>query len=143
MRKSLTPVLLSGGIGSRLWPVSRTDCPKPFQESLHGDGSLFAQTLKRLEGLPAAPPIVVCHADHRFLVAEQLRATGQLDAADILLEPHGRNTAPAIAMAALQVIADSGDGSLLVLPTDHIVANAGNCSRLFCVVSMWLPMTGC
>src|SRR5690606_27969208 len=116
----LIPVLLSGGVGSRLWPVSREAYPKQFLP-MTGDESLLAQTLRR-SGLVAnvQPPIVVCNEEHRFLVAEQLRLAGQ-KASAILLEPVGRNTAPAVAVAALQALASDKDAILLVLPADHVI----------------------
>lgn len=117
----LTPVVLSGGSGTRLWPVSRRDYPKQFLPLMDAEHSLLQQTLKRLEGLTAiSAPIVVCNEAHRFLVAEQLR---QLDMAHggIVLEPAGRNTAPAIALAALQALASHEDALLLVMPADHVI----------------------
>ena len=112
----LTPVILSGGSGTRLWPLSRELYPKQLLP-LVGERTMLQETALRLEGLGAAPPIVVCNEAHRFLVAEQLR---QLDIKSqaILLEPVGRNTAPAIALAALQ--AQPG-AMLLVLPADHVI----------------------
>ncbi|MGB2361778.1 MAG: sugar phosphate nucleotidyltransferase, partial [Luminiphilus sp.] len=96
----LIPVLLSGGVGSRLWPVSRAARPKQFLP-LGGDGSMLQETQRRLDGLDCGPAIVVCNAEHRFMVAEQLRAEAAASPT-IILEPAGRNTAPAIALAALQ-----------------------------------------
>ncbi|MDJ0944760.1 MAG: mannose-1-phosphate guanylyltransferase/mannose-6-phosphate isomerase [Kiloniellales bacterium] len=115
----IQPVILCGGIGSRLWPVSRATAGKPFADLLGGT-SLFRKTLERV-GDPArfAPPIVVCNEAQRFLAAEQLRAAGR-PAAALILEPAGRNTAPAIAAAALAAVADPGE-LLLVLPSDHVI----------------------
>jgi len=120
----ITPVILSGGAGTRLWPLSRELSPKQFLP-LVGEHSLLQQTVLRLAGLPdLTPPLVVCNEEHRFLVAEQLRAIG-IDGAQILLEPAGRNTAPAVALAALHVSARyGGDALLLVLPSDHVIADA-------------------
>lgn len=120
----ITPVILSGGAGTRLWPLSRELSPKQFLP-LVGEHSLLQQTVLRLTGLPdLTPPLVVCNEEHRFLVAEQLRAIG-IDGAQILLEPAGRNTAPAVALAALHVSArHGGDALLLVLPSDHVIADA-------------------
>lgn len=116
----LIPVLLSGGSGTRLWPLSRETHPKQFQP-LVGEQSLLQATWRRLEGLPGAGrPIVVANEEHRFMVAEQLRQVGVAPAA-LLLEPVGRNTAPAIAVAALQAQAGGGDPLLLVLPSDHVI----------------------
>ncbi len=119
---SIVPVLLSGGSGTRLWPLSRETHPKQFQP-LVGDGSLLQATWRRIEGLAGmAAPIVVANEEHRFMVAEQLRQLGVAPAA-LLLEPVGRNTAPAIAVAALQAMAGGEDPLLLVLPSDHVIRN--------------------
>ena len=115
------PVLLCGGVGSRLWPVSREARPKQYL-NLIGEQSMFQQTLARLEGLPVASPIVVCNEQHRFLVAEQLRQL-DIDSPSIVLEPAGRNTAPAIAIAAISAMAKDPDAVLLVLPADHYIAD--------------------
>lgn len=116
---TLVPVLLSGGSGTRLWPISRELMPKQFL-SVAGEKSLFQLTLERLSDLPAMAPIVVCNQDHRFLAAEQLRES-LMRAQKIILEPIGRNTAPAIALAALAAMQDQGDSLLLVLPADHLL----------------------
>jgi mannose-1-phosphate guanylyltransferase/mannose-6-phosphate isomerase len=117
-----TPVILSGGSGTRLWPLSRKNLPKQFLE-LAGPGTLFQQTAKRSGALvDVGAPIVVCSEEHRFLVAEQLREL-QMDGATILLEPMPRNTAPAIALAAWQALAKDADATLLVLPADHLIGN--------------------
>ncbi|MEO6227002.1 MAG: sugar phosphate nucleotidyltransferase, partial [Thermomonas sp.] len=115
----LQPVLLSGGSGTRLWPLSREAYPKQFL-ALAGEDTMLQATWRRVAALADAPPIVVAGEDHRFLVAEQLR---QIDAPPpaILLEPMGRNTAPAIAAAAMQAMQDGSDPLLLVLPSDHVV----------------------
>src|SRR3954454_5479309 len=91
----IVPVILSGGSGTRLWPVSRESFPKQLWR-LTSDSTLLQETAQRARGAGFAPPIVVCNQDHRFLVAEQLRAVGITDAR-VLLEPVGRNSAPAIA----------------------------------------------
>lgn len=117
----LIPVLLSGGVGSRLWPVSREGRPKQFLP-MAGQGSMLQQTQRRLAGFDTAPPIVVCNEEHRFLVAEQLREVG-VEAGRIILEPEGRNTAPAIALAALAALESDPDAQLLVLPADHYIAD--------------------
>jgi len=117
----IVPVLLSGGSGTRLWPLSRETHPKQFQP-LVGEKSLLQATWERLEGLPGlAAPIVVANEEHRFMVAEQLRRVDAVPSA-IVLEPVGRNTAPAIAVAALQARAGGEDPLLLVLPSDHVIA---------------------
>ena len=115
----IVPVLLCGGVGSRLWPVSRQGRPKQYL-NLIGEDSMLQQTLKRLEGLDQAPPIIVCNEEHRFLVAEQTRQIG-IESARIILEPEGKNTAPAIALAALVASATNPDSALLVLPADHYI----------------------
>jgi mannose-1-phosphate guanylyltransferase/mannose-6-phosphate isomerase len=126
----LTPVVLSGGAGTRLWPLSRELYPKQLLP-LVGAHTMLQETVLRLAGLPVTAPIVVCNDAHRFIVAEQLRA---IDAAAqaIVLEPVGRNTAPAIALAALAAIAGradrgnaDGDALLLVLPADHVIRDLG------------------
>jgi len=119
----LYPLILAGGVGTRLWPLSRASLPKQFIDLLPGQGSLFQATLGRLQGLAdCAAPTIVCNADHRFLVAEQLRLAGK-DDARILLEPCRRNTAPAIAIAALAIQEVDPDATLLVLPADHLIAD--------------------
>lgn len=115
----LCPVILSGGSGTRLWPLSRDLFPKQLL-CLTGDRTLLQQTVQRLDNLPgAAAPIVVCNEEHRFLAAEQLREIGMAPA-DIVLEPEGRNTAPALTLAAL-VARDAGDPLLLAMPADHAI----------------------
>ena len=118
----LQPVLLSGGSGTRLWPLSREAYPKQFLP-LVGDNTMMQDTWLRVAPIATVAPIVVANEDHRFLAAEQLRLIG-VEHAAILLEPVGRNTAPAIAAAALQATADGGDPLLLVLPSDHVVRDA-------------------
>ena len=115
------PVLLSGGSGTRLWPLSREAYPKQFLP-LVGEDTMLQATWERVGPLSGEAPIVVANESHRFLVAEQLRQVGA-PVPRILLEPVGRNTAPAIAVAALQALADGDDPLLLVLPSDHVVAN--------------------
>jgi mannose-1-phosphate guanylyltransferase/mannose-6-phosphate isomerase len=119
----LTPVLLSGGVGSRLWPVSRATHPKQFLP-LVGEDSMLQETLQRTTGLQAAAPIVVCNEEHRFMVAEQLRQM-DIQAGALILEPKGRNTAPAVALAAVQAVAADPDAVLLVLPADHLIKDVG------------------
>ncbi|HLT45497.1 MAG TPA: mannose-1-phosphate guanylyltransferase/mannose-6-phosphate isomerase [Luteimonas sp.] len=118
----LQPVLLSGGSGTRLWPLSREAYPKQFLP-LAGEHTMLQDTWLRVAPLAASAPIVVANEDHRFLAAEQLRLVG-VEHADIVLEPVGRNTAPAIAAAALQAMAGGDDPLLLVLPSDHVVRDA-------------------
>jgi mannose-1-phosphate guanylyltransferase / mannose-6-phosphate isomerase len=121
----LTPVILSGGAGTRLWPLSRELYPKQLL-ALIGERTMLQQTVVRLEGLGASAPVVVCNEAHRFLVAEQLRQL-DVEARATVLEPFGRSTAPAIALAAhaaLKAAPPEGDGVdpvLLVLPADHVI----------------------
>lgn len=116
----LHPVVLSGGSGTRLWPLSRQNQPKQFL-SLIGDHSLFQETILRASRLPGVQaPVTVCSDDHRFMVGEQLQDVG-IPNGGILLEPIARNTAPAIALAALHVVAADADGTMLVMPADHLI----------------------
>lgn len=118
----MIPVILSGGSGSRLWPLSRALFPKQFL-ALHADITMLQDTLRRLNGLAnVAAPMVVCNEEHRFIVAEQLRGQ-KLGHPSILLEPVGRNTAPAIAVAAIAAQQNGEDPVLLVLPADHVIQN--------------------
>lgn len=119
LAQDLQPVILAGGAGARLWPLSRGLHPKPFLR-LFGDATLLQHTLARLAGLPAAPPAIVCNHDHRFLVAEQCREAGVAPGA-VILEPAPRDTAPALALAALRA---EGDPVLLALPADSYVGDA-------------------
>lgn len=116
----MIPVIMAGGSGTRLWPLSRTAFPKQFL-SLGYDETMLQQTVSRLDGLKTADPIIITNESHRFLVAEQLRQMEQ--DASILLEPVGRNTAPAIALAAFEAIKSAGDEApiLLVLAADHVI----------------------
>ena len=118
----LQPVLLSGGSGTRLWPLSREAYPKQFL-ALAGEHTMLQDTWLRVAPLARRPPIVVANEEHRFLAGEQLRLVGMAQAA-IVLEPIGRNTAPAIAAAALQACEGGDDPLLLVLPSDHVVRDA-------------------
>lgn len=115
----ITPVLLCGGSGTRLWPLSRKSYPKQFSK-LIGDTSLFQASARRLEGQGFTAPIVVTNSDFRFIVTEQLTEIG-IDPGAILIEPDGRNTAPAILAAALYAHAQDADAVLLVSPSDHVV----------------------
>src|ERR1700722_7541967 len=116
----LVPVILSGGAGTRLWPLSRELHPKQLLP-LIGSNTMLQDTVLRLAGLEVAAPMVGCNEAHRFLVAEQLRSIDCKPRA-IVLEPVGRNTAPAIALAAHATLAgEEGDPLLLVLPADHVI----------------------
>ena len=116
----ILPVIVAGGTGSRLWPLSRQLNPKQFLPLADAEMSMLQATILRLRGLAAATPQLICNEQHRFLAAEQLRQL-DMEHASILLEPVGRNTAPAIALAALQACKDGQDPVLLVLAADHLI----------------------
>lgn len=118
----IIPVILAGGSGTRLWPLSRKLHPKQVL-ALLGDRTLVQETVLRLRGLDAAAPVVICNDEHRFIVAEQLRDLGERPAA-LILEPVARNTAPAVAVAALYALAQSPDATLLMLPADHLITDS-------------------
>jgi mannose-1-phosphate guanylyltransferase/mannose-6-phosphate isomerase len=115
------PVILSGGVGSRLWPLSRQLYPKQMLP-LVGNNTMIQDTIARVRGPEFARPMVICNQEQRFLVAEQLRAI-DVEAAQIVLEPAGRNTAPAAAIAALMLTASDPDALILLMPADHVVAD--------------------
>lgn len=120
------PVILCGGSGTRLWPLSRAGFPKQFL-CLTGDESLFQQAVRRMQGLPnatrkIAAPFIICNEDHRFLAAEQMRETG-IQSGGLLLEPRGRNTAPALTLAALAATHGGVDPVLVVTPADQNIEN--------------------
>lgn len=117
----ILPVILSGGSGTRLWPLSREAYPKQFL-ALAGDQTMLQATWERVAPIAGRPPLVVANEEHRFVAAEQLQQLGVQPQA-ILLEPVGRNTAPAIAVAALEATLEEGDPVLLVLPSDHVIAD--------------------
>ena len=122
---TLVPVILCGGTGTRLWPLSRATYPKQYWPLAgSGEETLLQQTQLRLRGLEGlAPPLLICNEDHRFIVAEQMRQIG-VEPAAIVLEPMGRNTAPAVAVAALRATAQGEDPLLLVLAADHVIRDA-------------------
>ena len=115
----ILPIIMAGGTGSRLWPLSRELFPKQFQK-LYGQTTMLQATVLRLQGLDCLPPLVICNEEHRFIVAEQLRQIGQLDH-NIILEPTGKNTAPAIALAAIYAAKHEDNPALLILAADHVV----------------------
>lgn len=120
----ITPVILSGGAGTRLWPVSRELYPKQLMP-LVGERTMLQETVWRLAGLSAHgiennPSLVICNEEHRFMVAEQLRAI-DAEGTSIILEPVGRNTAPALTLAALRQMQSGTDATLLVMPADHVI----------------------
>ena len=119
----LVPIVLSGGSGTRLWPLSRQKYPKQLL-SFIGEDSLLQATLRRMEGLTdveLGAPLIVCNEEYRFVIAEQLRLMGTKG--NILLEPAGRNTAPALTLAALAALRDGSDPVLLVMPADHVIVD--------------------
>ncbi|MGM0695014.1 MAG: mannose-1-phosphate guanylyltransferase/mannose-6-phosphate isomerase [Pseudomonadota bacterium] len=118
---AITPVILSGGSGSRLWPMSRAGYPKQFL-ALHGDGnlSMLQATAKRTSGEGFEAPLLVCNEEHRFILAEQMRLA-HIEPQSILLEPVARNTAPAVAAAALQLSHVQPDALMLIMPSDHAI----------------------
>jgi len=120
----ITPVVLSGGSGTRLWPLSRKHHPKQLLPLLN-DTSLLQDTLNRLSGVELSPAIIICNEEYRFMVAEQAR-TCAIKTGDIILEPTGRNTAPAIALAAFHMLEQGEDAVLLVLPADHDIRNTAD-----------------
>lgn len=120
----IVPVILSGGVGSRLWPLSRALYPKQLQP-LVSDQSLLQETTERVSDSRFQPPVIVCNETHRFVVGEQLQRVGQAPQA-ILLEPEGRNTAPAVAAAAAWLEDTTPDSVLLVMASDHVIKKKEN-----------------
>lgn len=118
----ITPIIMAGGSGTRLWPASRKFLPKQFLD-LISDSSMLQDTFARLGGLECDRAIVITNEDQRFLAAEQIRQKGY--AAEIILEPLGRNTAPAIALAAIRALQTTPDAILMVLASDHVIQNVG------------------
>jgi mannose-1-phosphate guanylyltransferase/mannose-6-phosphate isomerase len=121
------PAILSGGTGSRLWPLSRAALPKQLLP-LVGERTLIQETVLRVSIESAAPPLLICNDEHRFLVAEQMREIGVRPSA-IVLEPVARNTAPAAAIAALKIAEQQTDGIVLLLPSDHVVTDEAAFAR--------------
>ncbi|EGR0072336.1 mannose-1-phosphate guanylyltransferase/mannose-6-phosphate isomerase [Vibrio vulnificus] len=117
----ILPVIMAGGSGSRLWPLSRDNYPKQFLK-LHGENTMLQETIFRLNGLEHAPAMLICNEEHRFIAAEQVRQIGAAHNG-IFLEPVGRNTAPAIALAAFKAVENNQDALLLVLAADHVIEN--------------------
>lgn len=117
--KTIAPVILSGGSGSRLWPLSRSLYPKQFLP-LVGQQTMIQDAALRVRGTRFSSPLVICNEEHRFIVAEQLRSAA-VDAAEIILEPVGRNTAPAVCLAALRLLEEGRDDLMLVMPSDHVI----------------------
>ncbi|MBT8115723.1 MAG: mannose-1-phosphate guanylyltransferase/mannose-6-phosphate isomerase, partial [Arenicella sp.] len=133
----MIPVILSGGVGSRLWPLSRGMYPKQLLPLVDPNYSMLQQTVQRTEGLHGiSAPILVCNEEHRFMVGEQLHQIGIQDAS-IILEPEGRNTAPAIALAAFKLLQDGArvgaDELMLVMPADHVISDVSAFHRAILV----------
>ncbi|TQV77043.1 mannose-1-phosphate guanylyltransferase/mannose-6-phosphate isomerase [Aliikangiella marina] len=116
----ILPVIMAGGSGTRLWPLSRSLYPKQFL-NIVGQNTMLQETSQRIKNIKATKSLIICNSEHRFLVAEQMREVGQ--PVDIILEPMGRNTAPAIALAALKATKDGNDPLLLILAADHVIQN--------------------
>ncbi|MAF15511.1 MAG: mannose-1-phosphate guanylyltransferase/mannose-6-phosphate isomerase [Marinomonas sp.] len=116
----ICPIVLSGGVGSRLWPLSREHYPKQCLNLTDSLSSLLQKTLLRTNRLDVQSPLVVCNDDHRFLIAQQLQDIGVSDS-KVILEPVGKNTAPAVALAAFEMLQDDEDALMLVLPADHVI----------------------
>ncbi|WP_306006825.1 mannose-1-phosphate guanylyltransferase/mannose-6-phosphate isomerase [Aquicoccus porphyridii] len=121
MTGDITPVIMCGGSGTRLWPLSRKSYPKQFSK-LIGPSSVFQQTAQRLSGPGYAPPVILTTSDFRFIVTEQMAEAG-VDPGAILIEPEGRNTGPAVLASALWLARDNPDALMLVAPSDHMVAD--------------------
>ena len=116
-------MILTGGAGRRLWPVAREYCPKPLLP-IFGDRTLLQDTASRLDSIDAVGnPVFVCNEEHRFLVAEQVRAMGKEPEA-IMLEPEGRNTAPALTIAALYLADKDPDAVMVAMPAEHVIPDA-------------------
>ena len=136
MLDSIVPVILSGGAGARLWPLSRRLRPKQFLPLMEDGSSLFRATLDRVKGNDFVAPIVVCNHNHRFLVVEEMNEAG-MSARSIIIEPVARNTGPAIATAALHILADDPDGLILVLPSDHVISDLAAFSSATRLPRVW------
>jgi mannose-1-phosphate guanylyltransferase/mannose-6-phosphate isomerase len=130
MLPKITPLILSGGVGTRLWPLSRALRPKQLLP-LASDKSMLQETVLRTAGAGFGPPLIICNEDHRFMIAEQLRELGVTPKA-IVLEPQGRNTAPAVAAGALYLEEKAGarDGLILVMPSDHVIRDVAGFRRM-------------
>ncbi|HVU19511.1 MAG TPA: sugar phosphate nucleotidyltransferase, partial [Rhizomicrobium sp.] len=124
---ALYPVILSGGSGTRLWPLSRASLPKQLL-ALHGERTMIQETVLRAALPDAAAPLLLCSEAHRFLVAEQMQEIGVKPRA-IVLEPMGRNTAPAAAVAALITAEADSEGIIVLLPSDHVVRDGENFAK--------------
>ncbi len=135
----IIPLIIAGGSGTRLWPISREHYPKQLWSFSKDGYTLLQRTAKRLEKIPdVLPPIVLCNENHRFMVAEQLR---QMDLdATIILEPVARNTAPAVTLGALSALDKVDDPLILVLPADHNISRPDEFSHAVKVGSKIAPL---
>ncbi len=128
-RRTLIPVILSGGTGSRLWPLSRALYAKQFHTLLDSELSLVQMTAQRAARLPhATAPVVITNQDHRFLMAEQMRAIGVTPSA-MVLEPEGKNTAPAVAIACMVAQKMADDPIVLIMPANHVIEDEAASQR--------------
>ncbi|TMN81306.1 MULTISPECIES: mannose-1-phosphate guanylyltransferase/mannose-6-phosphate isomerase [unclassified Pseudoalteromonas] len=118
----ILPVIMAGGSGTRLWPLSRGNYPKQFLALDGSNHTMLQQTISRLSGIDHAPAMLICNEEHRFIAAEQVRQLN-VEHSGIFLEPVGRNTAPAIALAAFKAVENKQDPLLLVLAADHVIEN--------------------
>jgi mannose-1-phosphate guanylyltransferase len=119
----INSVIMAGGSGSRLWPISRSGYPKQFLK-IHGDQTMYQSTIERLNNININSTITICNDDHRFFVSEQLKQINK--ESSIILEPFGRNTAPALTLAALTLADDVDENIMLILPADHVIQNEIN-----------------
>ena len=127
MSEKIIPVILSGGVGSRLWPLSRASFPKQYLKiGQNNSKTLLQNTFERINQLENLDnPIIICNEEHRFIVAEQMREVN-IKPKSIILEPFGKGTAPAIALAAIKAKSEGTDPFLLVLSSDHEIKNSAN-----------------
>ena len=121
----ILPVIMAGGSGTRLWPLSRGNYPKQFLALGGSNHTMLQQTINRLNGIEHSPAMLICNEEHRFIAAEQVRQLN-VEHSGIFLEPVGRNTAPAIALAAFKAIENKQDPLLLVLAADHVIENTNS-----------------
>lgn len=131
----IIPIILSGGSGTRLWPISRTTYPKQFLPLVNSDKTLLQETLSRTHTIATADPYIVCNEDYQFIVSEQMKQIEKH--ARLILEPIGRNTAPAIALAALDICFHYGDALMIIMPSDHLIDDISNFHSIFDTACMY------